>query len=509
MKHSISRRSFIKMFGLGISAASLAGCTSLIENRDRSKKSNILFIAVDDMNDWIGPLANHLPQAKTPNLDRLAKKGVTFTNAHCAGPVCHPSRVSVMTGVHPSRSGIINNVFTSKGTPTWRTGPDSGTGVLKEVVTISQHFRDHGYRAFGVGKIYHALQWWDGSECPAEDWDEYYPSAENPIPKWIRPKLTPDEKAGLKPGRPLGDEQLFGAKPLQVPEEQTSDYKVVEWAISKLNQKHKDPFFLACGIFRPHIPWEVPQKYFDMYPLDQIQLPPHQKDDLKDAFSHGREHWHKWVLENDYWEILVQGYLASITYADAQLGRLLDGFEKSEHTENTIILLWSDHGMHIGEKENWEKFTLWEESTRVPFFFVVGGMTQSGLKCASPVSLIDTYPTLCELTGLPIPKQCDGESLVPLLKDVTKKRSAPAVTSFGFYRGIVGHSVRSERWRYIKYSNGFEELYDHSEDIHEYANLADDKKYADVIKELSKYIPDYTIPYGISNGACIKVGQTI
>jgi arylsulfatase A-like enzyme len=226
MSHSINRRSFLKMFGLGVSTAGLTGCISFFENRDGAQKPNVLFIAVDDMNDWIGPLANHLPRAKTPNLGRLAKKGVTFTNAHCAAPVCHPSRLSVMTGVHPSHSGIINNVFTSKGKPTWRTGPGGGKGALKDVVTLSQHFRNHGYKAYGTGKIYHALQWWDGSECSAEDWDEYYPSAEKPIPEWIRPALIPDEQAGLTPGRPLGDRQLFGAKPLQVPDEQTSDYKV-------------------------------------------------------------------------------------------------------------------------------------------------------------------------------------------------------------------------------------------------------------------------------------------
>ncbi len=491
MSRSLNRRDFLKMIGLGISAVGLSGCVSLFEDQDNLRKPNVLFIAVDDLNDWVGPLSNHLPRAKTPNLDRLAKMGVTFTNAHCAGPVCHPSRVSIMTGVHPSRSGIINNVFTSTGKPTWRTGPDSGKGVLKDVVTLSQHFRNHGYKAFGGGKIYHALQWWDGSECPAEDWNEYFPSADKPIPPWVRPELIPDRQAGLTRGRPLGSEQLFGAKPLQVSDEETSDYKVVEWAISKLSEEHTEPFFLACGIFRPHIPWEVPQKYFDIYPLDQIQLPPHQEGDLKDAFSHGREQWHRWVLENNLWEVLVQGYLACISYADAQIGRLLDGFEKSDYRKNTIVVLWSDHGMHIGEKENWEKFTLWEESTRVPYFYVVPGHTKAGSKCSSPASLIDTYPTLCELTGLPVPEQCDGESLVPLLKDVSKKRSTPAITTFGFSRGIVGHSVRSERWRYIKYSNGFEELYDHSEDIHEFTNLAGNEKYKKIINELSRYIPKY------------------
>ena len=169
MSRSINRRDFLKMVGLGVSAAGLSGCMSILEDQSSLRKPNVLFIATDDLNDWVGPLSNHLPRAMTPNLDRLAKMGVTFTNAHCAGPVCHPSRVSIMTGVHPSRSGIINNVFTSKGEPTWRTGPDSGKGVLKDVVTLSQHFRNNGYKAFGGGKIYHALQWWDGSECPAED----------------------------------------------------------------------------------------------------------------------------------------------------------------------------------------------------------------------------------------------------------------------------------------------------------------------------------------------------
>ncbi len=480
----MKRRDFLKHSIAGLSLMAMNNPLNVWGSQ--KSKPNVLFITVDDMNDWIGPLAQHLPQAQTPNLDRLAKKGVTFTNAHCASPACHPSRLANMTGVHSSRSGVTNNYFGSKGEPTWRNNP-----ILKDTVTLSQHFRNNGYKAMGTGKIYHALQWWPGSECPAEDWDEYWPSAKKPIPEWVRPEIVPDSEAGLTKGRPLGG-NLFGAQPLKVSDEKTSDYKVVEWAVSQLKKKHDKPFFLACGIFRPHIPWEVPQKYFDMYPLGSFELPPHKKNDLADAFSHGREHWHQWVMKNDYWDDLVQGYLASITYSDAMLGRLLDGFEKSEYADNTVVVLWSDHGMHIGEKQNWEKFTLWEESTRVPFFFTAPGVTQAGTRCDSPVSLIDIYPTLCELTGLPTPKQCDGESLVPLLENVTKKRSKPVVTSHRFNPGsVLAHSVRSERWRYITYDNGFEELYDHTNDIHEYNNLAKDPKYAKIIAEHKKYAPAF------------------
>ena len=490
----MDRRWFLKMTGSSLAALAMGSCCSL-RSGIQKQRPNVLFIAIDDMNDWIGPLANHLPKAKTPNIDRLTSKGVMFTNAHCASPVCHPSRTAVMTGVHPSRSGIISNVFSSKGEPTWRENE-----VLKDVETITQHFQNHGYKTFGTGKIYHSLQWWEGSECPADEWDAYWPSAEKPIPEWVRPNdLIPDEERGLIPGRPLGwSNQLFGAHPLDVPDEETSDYKVVQWGISQLKRKHETPFFLACGIFRPHIPWEVPQKYFDMYPLEEIKLPPHKEGDLKDAISHGRESWHKWVVENNMWEPLVQGYLACITYADAMLGLLLDGLEESEYKDNTIIVLWSDQGMHLGEKENWEKFTLWEESTRVPLFFSAPGITENGNKVDCPVSLIDIYPTLCELTDLPIPKQCDGESLVPLLKGVSVKRSKPVITTYRMQTKtlpneprIVGHAVRSERWRYIRYSNGFEELYDHENDPHEYTNLAKNPVYGDVIKQLAKYLPSF------------------
>ena len=427
------------------------------------QKPNVLFIAIDDMNDWIGPLGGH-PQAITPNLDRLAKMGVTFRNAHTASPACHSSRVAVMTGVRPSTSGITANVFKGTG-PNWRKNPK-----LADVVTLSQHFRNNGYSAMGGGKIYHSLQWWNGSENDPETWDSYFPEPHKPIPFQVRPptKDVQAHEASCFGRRPLGN-HLFGWLPVAEDDPGMSDYKVVEWAVGEMKKKRDKPFFIAAGIFRPHIPWEVPAKYFDMYPLDEVQLPAHKEDDLADTWDHGRRSWHQWVAQNDQWKQAVRGYLASITFADAMVGRLLDGLQKSGRAKDTIIVLWSDHGMHIGEKENWEKFTCWEESTRIPMFVVAPGVTRADNVCDRPVSTLDIYPTLAELAGTALPEQLEGESLVALLKDPKSgQRVQPAISS---YRRI--HGVRTDHWRYVfDPGSKIEELYDHRKDQGEHDNLA-------------------------------------
>ncbi len=439
-----------------------------------ARRPNVLFIAIDDMNDWIEPLGGH-PQAITPNLTRLAALGTTFTNAHTAASACHPSRVAVMTGVRPARTGITTNVFNRTPGPSWRSHP-----ALKNAVTLSQHFRDHGYRAVGGGKIYHSLQWWAGSENDPATWDDYFPEAHGPIPEWVRPpreEIERQQKAFVG-RRPLGG-VLFGWTPLDVEDEATSDHKVVDWAISELEKRHDSPFFIACGLFRPHIPWEVPRKYFDMYPLETLQLPENTDDDLADAWDHGRRSWHQWVLQNRQWREAVRGYLASITYVDAQIGRLLDAVKRTGHADDTIIVLWSDHGMHIGEKENWEKFTVWEESTRIPLIVVAPGVGRAGSRSSRPVTSLDIFPTLVGLTGTKAPEnQLDGESLVPLLEDPRARREQPAITA---YR--ANHSVRSDRWRYIfnSRSEGLEELYDHETDPHERTNLAYDPEHRKVL----------------------------
>ena len=462
-------------------------------------RPDVLFIAVDDLNDYISPLDAH-PGVRTPNLERLARRGVTFANAHCAAPACHPSRVAVMTGIHPVRSGLYVNLFGAHG-PRWR----DESPVLRDAVVLSAHFRAHGYRAAGGGKIFHALQWTPGdSQNDPAAWDEYFRDPLDPISAdWPRPALVPDATAGLTPGRPLGDRQLFGAAPLDVPDEETGDHRVVDWARGILARPPEQPLFLAVGLFRPHIPWEVPRRWFDLHPLESIVLPRHREDDLADAHDHGRTAWHRWVVENRQWARFVQGYLASVSYLDHQVGRLLDALDATPRGARTIVVLWSDHGFHLGEKANWEKFALWDQTTRVPLFIRAPGVGGEGTRTRAPVTLTDLYPTLCELAGLPVPAQCDGRSLVPQLRDPAAPRARPALTAHVF-RGEPGPSqaVADERYRLIRYGNGFEEFYDLRLDPDEFENRAQDPALAGERARLAAFfVAQPAVSVGIPAGS--------
>jgi arylsulfatase A-like enzyme len=457
------------------------------------KKPNVLFISVDDLNNYISPLANH-PGVITPNFERLAKMSVTFTNAHCAAPACHPSRVAVMTGVHPTRSGIYRNLFGAHG-PRWR----HESPVLKDAIVLSKHFSDHGYHSAGAGKIFHTLQWTPGdSQNDPAAWNEYRGDPLDPISAdWPRPVFSHDQNHGFKGRRPLGN-FLFGAAPLPQDENSYGDHLVVDWAIDKLEKKSDKPLFLAVGLFRPHIPFEVPQKYFDLYPIDQVKLPADIEDDLADARPADRVAWHRWVVENKQWKHLMQGYLASISYVDHQLGRLLNALESSPMKNNTIIVLWTDHGFHIGEKSNWEKFALWYQTTNTPLFIHAPGVSSDGRKTRQPATLTDLYPTLCELAGLPVLPQCTGESLVPQLQDPSKPRKSPSLTSFVFQKDMKSaapsHALSDERYRYIRYADGFEELYDLHLDPNEFTNLAGSSNHRNTLKRFASQIPSTVAP---------------
>ncbi|MCP5116063.1 MAG: sulfatase [bacterium] len=458
-------------------ALALIGCQG-------ATQPNVLFIAVDDMNDYVNCLGGR-DGVITPNTDGLAARGVLFRNAHTASPACHPSRVALLTGVRPATSGISQNVYTQP-RASWRASP-----ALKDAVTLPRHFRDNGYVAMGGGKIFHALQWASGTENEPESWDSYFPDPLDTIPHQILPP-------GYDPKliRPEGRHGWFHWQALDEPDEKMSDHQVVDWAVGELGKRQEKPFFLAVGIFRPHMPWHVPRKYFDMYPLEGLKLPEIQEGDLDDTHGHDRRNWHQWVLENEQWPQALQSYLASTTFADAQIGRLVDALDVSAHAANTIVVLWSDHGMHIGEKENWEKFTLWEESTRVPLLFVAPGVTAAGGRSTRTVSLLDIYPTLAELCGLERPAQLEGTSLVPLLRDPAAERGEPAITTF---RGN-NHAVRTDRWRYIRYANGDEELYDHQRDPNEFTNLAGKPEHAELISELARWLPQGTAPNPNTDG---------
>jgi len=479
---------------MGLTAAWLAlpGCSSRLQSvigaGARKGRPNVLFIAIDDLNDWAHCLGGYKGEIFTPNLDRLAARGVLFTNAHCAAPACNPSRASIMTGMRPSTSGIYYN------SPHWRVSP-----VLKDAVTIPEHFKSHGYSVVGGGKIFHALSWINRNNENASDgyndakcWDEYYPSKIKAMPRALWPKEVPVAKGDIGRRPPW----FFDWAALDEPDSKMADYKVADWAIGELQEEHNKPFFQAVGIFRPHIPWYVPCKYFDLYPLDKIVLPRVREDWKKYLPPAGqnmgsvRRQWHRWVVENKEWKKAVQGYLASVSFADAQLGRVLDCFDASGYANNTIIVLWSDHGFHLGERETWEKFTLWEESTRVTFIMVVPELTKPGAWCGRPVSLLDIYPTLIELCGLKGKPELEGQSLMPLLRDPNAPRKEPAITTYG----PNNHTVRTERWRYIRYVNGDEELYDHKNDPDEYTNLADKKKYEPIKKKLAVWLPTVNVP---------------
>ena len=418
-------------------------------------KPNVLFIAVDDLNHWVGHLGRN-KQTKTPNLDRLAKMGVTFTNAHCAAPICNPSRTALLSGIRPSTTGIYDN------------GPhySKGTGVTAAGSLVMQ-FKNAGYETLGMGKLWHG-----GLGFP-EQW-----TATGGRESAAGGKLHDRSIGGIRFGIIDGDDS-------SVPDTATAD-----WAIAELGKKHDKPFLLVPGFHKPHMPWNVPRKYFDMHPLAEIELPPVKASDLSDIPAAGVKMAHQFgdherVIASGRWKEAVQAYLAAISYLDGQVGRVLDALEKSNYKDNTIICLWGDHGWHLGEKEHWRKFALWEEATRAPLIWVVPGVTKPGGVCARPVDFMSIYPTLCDVAGIPKPSHVSGASLRTLLADPQAAWTTLALTT----HGRNNHAVRTERWRYIRYADGSEELYDHSKDEYEWTNLASDPAFAAVKQELAASFP--------------------
>ncbi len=422
-----------------------------------ARKPNVLFIAVDDLNHWVRHLGRN-PQALTPNLDRLAKKGVTFTRAYCAAPVCNPSRAALLSGLRPGSTGVYDNG------EDWRT-------VVPPDLTLVTRFRQHGYWTGGAGKIYHG-----GFDRDAE-WQEYCRGGK-PVPAPVKR----DNVGIIRWGEVEGGDETGHDRP------------TADWTIEQLKVERDRPFLLCCGFFKPHMPWEVPKKYFDLYPLDKIELPPFREDDLDDIPPAGLKMagsgLHDDMVKAGKWKDAVRAYLAAVTYADHEIGRVLDALDASPSRDDTIIVLWGDHGWHLGEKHHWRKFSLWEEATRAPLLWVVPGVTRPGTVCERTVDFMSIYPTLCELAGLPAPPHVEGTSIRKLLADPTTPWERPAITTF--HRG--NHAVRSERWRYIHYADGGEELYDEAADPYEWTNLAGKPELASVKAELAKWLPGINKP---------------
>jgi arylsulfatase A-like enzyme len=447
-------------------SAALAGCLIFLfcpaSCPGASGKPNVLFIAIDDQNDWVGCLGGN-PDTRTPNIDRLASRGMVFANAECAAPSCIPSRCALMTGVRPADSGIYCNMNGH-----FRDYPE-----LRDRVTLPQYFARQGYHTMGVGKILHHPDKADYNElCPIVYW-------QNPLPPGI-----PDNN------RRNVQEYLDDWLPLDVDVTEMTDWKMAHWAVERLKRKHDKPFLLACGFFRPHEPWHVPRKYYDKFPLDKLTLPKVKKDDLDDLGPGQRKPNPtivKIVGDETTWRKGVQAYLASINFADECVGLLLDALNASPYRDNTIVMLWSDHGFHLGEKYHWSKFTLWERSARCVLVCAGPGVTPA-TRCNQPVNLIDMYPTLLEMCGLPPRADQAGVTFLPLFKDPTKHRD-PSITA-----NEKGFTVRTQRWRYIAYHDGAEELYDHDKDPNEWDNLAGKAEFAETKKTLRAFMPKDPLP---------------
>ena len=407
-------------------------------------KPNVLFVAVDDLNHWVGYLGRN-KQTLTPNMDRLARRGVWFTRSYCAAPVCNPSRAALMSGLRPGATGVYDN-------------QENFQPVIPVDITLTTQFRKAGYFVCGAGKIYHS------SVYRAGEWDEWMKGARG--------------AAGEEDGSPQAAVRAgkLPIAPLNCRDEDMPDYKFVDYAIAQLKKKRDKPFFIACGLTKPHLPWSVPAKYYDKFPAESIELPPYREDDLNDlppiALQFAtRSGDHEAILKQDgtnTWKQAIRAYLAAINFCDAMVGRLLDAYDKSPERDNTIICFWSDHGWHLGEKSHWRKFALWEETTRAPFIWVVPGLTRPDSRCDRTVDFMSIYPTLTDLCGLPTPAHVQGRSLRPLLADPKVSWTDPAITT---YRQN-NHTVRSESWRYTHYSDGGEELYDETSDPYEWKNLA-------------------------------------
>jgi arylsulfatase A-like enzyme len=434
-------------------------------------RPNVLFIAIDDQNDWIGVLGGH-PQAKTPHIDALAARGTLFLNAHCQAPLCNPSRASLLTGLRPSTTGIhglspgLRNVDTTK-----------------QRVTLPQHLRQSGYWAYSCGKIYH-----DGSipqKLRADEFDLWGPSPGMPKP----PAKIVKEGAG---NHPLMDWGVFPEN-----DEDQADWKIASAAIDAMRSAPTDkPFFIACGFRLPHVPCYASQKWFDLYPNDNSLLPPVQENERAALPSFS---WYlHWKLpeprlapikQANQWLPHVRAYLACTSFMDSQVGRVLAELKASGKSDNTIIVLWSDHGYHLGEKEIFGKNTLWERSARVPLIFAGPGVP-GGQKVARPAELLDIYPTLIDLLNLPPRDGLEGHSLLPQIKDPAVPRPWPAITT----HNQGNHAIRTERYRYIHYADGSEELYDMQADPHEFKNLAKDPAHTTTLAEHRKWLPKVDVP---------------
>jgi len=460
-----------------------SGCNPKTQEENKGQNPpNVLFIAVDDLNNWLGCL-NDYSNTKTPNMDRLAAQGVLFSNAHCQAPLCGPSRASIMTGLRPSTTGIYGM------TPDDKIRSDNP--ATRDIVFLPEYFGNHGYHTMGIGKLFH-------NHAPAGLFDESggRVKAFGPYPeeRFVWDGFGTSDRKNY--GRTNTDWGAFPESDTLMP-----DHQSVNWVIERLQKDYDQPFFIGLGFLRPHVPFYVPQKWFDLHPIEGIEVAPYQPDDLQDIPPVGLKindlpmmPSTEWAIENGEWKNIIQAYLACVSFVDYEIGRVMEALEKSKHAENTIIVLWSDHGYRLGEKGTFAKHALWEPATKAPLMFA-GPSIPQGRIIDEPVELLSIYPTLLALSGLPAYERNEGKSLLNVLKNGKMDPKSVAITTFG----MNNHGIKTKESRYIQYEDGGEELYDHNKDPNEWTNLANHPEHKALKEKLQEFLPTVNAPWDPSS----------
>ena len=451
-------------------------------------RPNVLFLISDDLNNYLGCYGD--PRAKTPNIDKLAARGVRFDRAYCTFPLCGPSRNSMLTGLYPNSTGILANAQIFRQT-------------IPAQVSLPQAFRQQGYFAARIGKLYHynvpKSIGTNGHDDPASWEVELNPAGVDRTEE--EPKIF-----SLTPGSFGGTLSWYASPKSEEHHTDALEAADAEWVLERCAKRKERPFFLAVGFFRPHTPYVAPKTpYFDLYPEAEMPVVQGVKEDQADmpAAALGGYKKEQDQLTDDLRRQALQAYYASISFMDAQVGRVVDALDRLGLAENTIVVFTSDHGYHMGEHGLWQKQSLFEGSARVPLLIVAPGVTKKGTVAAAPVSHLDLYPTLAELSGVKAPANLQGQSLVPMLKDTAAKGRGWALTQVvrggGFRRfgaspavaddgkRFFGYSLRTPRWRYTEWGEGAQgrELYDHDADPKELTNLAEKSEHAPTVAELS------------------------
>lgn len=457
----------------------------------RAAQPNVIFFATDDLCDWVGPLGGPI-RALTPNLDRLAARGVTFLNAQASGTFCSPARAALFTGRHPATTGVYTTQLYFRDRPDLR--------------PLQVALQQAGYETYGTGKLFHH----PAGYLDQRGWTEFHvrsPLQKTtgwPVDSWKHgaPLPTPQPYSAFTRTYRLGGPNAGFMEYAPLPDEtekDMADTQQTDWAIRVVQRKHERPFFVGLGLYAPHFPNYAPQKYYDLYPLDQIRLPAIKDDDSDDLpppvkrfMDRRKATIQDKLVEMGLMKEVLRAYLACTTYADAQLGRVLDALEASPNRDTTVVIFWSDQGYHHGEKGHWGKETLWERTARIPFIWAGPGIAK-GAKVAATVSAIDLYPTLADLCRLSDDPGLEGQSLAATLRDPAAAKDRNVLMC-----QVVpgGYAVTNQRWRYIHYADQTEELYDRTADPNEWTNLAGEPRYRPVMDELRRSAPRTFAPMG-------------